>query len=60
MKTLAEKLGINLEAIRELKQKRDFKFPDFTRFGIVKTEGSSEEILEWKDSFIFIKTRCEG
>lgn len=52
MKTLAEKLGISLKDIGELKQTKDFKFPDFTQFRLVKSEGSSEEILEWKDSFV--------
>jgi hypothetical protein len=51
MKTIAEKLGISLEEIKALLGKRGFKLSSFTQFRVIKTEGSSEEILEWEDSF---------
>jgi hypothetical protein len=48
--SLAEKLGI-VEYIREFKQKGGH-LSDFTKYGVIKTEGSSDEIHEWLDSFI--------
>jgi len=48
--TLGEKLGI-IENIKRLKQKGGH-LCDFVKFGVIKTNGSSDEIHEWLDSFI--------
>lgn len=48
--SLAEELRI-LEDIRRIKQNGG-KLSDFTKYGVIKTEGSSQEIHEWLDAFI--------
>lgn len=48
--SLAKKIGI-IEKIKEIKRDGG-KLSDFERFGVVKTEGSSQELHEWVDSFV--------
>lgn len=48
--TLAEKLGI-LEKIKKIKEKGG-GLSSFKMYGVIKTDGSSEELHEWLDSFV--------